>query len=55
LNFLEDTAHHLSVLLLYAFRQESSSSYWYSNAASGILYTIVAKRMDGWRCHLVGK
>jgi len=24
LNFLEDTAHHLSVLLLYAFRQQSS-------------------------------
>jgi len=22
LNFLEDTAHHLSVLLLYAFRQQ---------------------------------
>jgi len=27
LNFLEDTAHHLSVLLLYAFQQQSSSSY----------------------------
>jgi len=38
LNFLEDTAHHLSVLLLYAFRQESSSSYWYFYAASGILH-----------------
>jgi len=38
LNFLEDTAHHLSVLLLYAFRQQSSSSYWYSYAASGILH-----------------
>jgi len=38
LNFLEDTAHHLSVLLLYAFRQQSSSSYWYSYAVSGILH-----------------
>jgi len=38
LNFLEDTAHHLSVLLLYAFREQSSSSYWYSYAASGILH-----------------
>jgi len=38
LNFLEDNAHHLSVLLLYAFRQQSSSSYWYSYAASGILH-----------------
>jgi len=37
LNCLEDTAHHLSVLLLYAFRQQSSSSYWYSYAVSGIL------------------
>jgi len=27
LNILEDTAHHLSILLLYAFRQQSSSSY----------------------------
>ena len=36
--FLEDTAHHLSVLLLYAFWQQSSSSYWYSYAASGILH-----------------
>jgi len=35
---LEDTAHHLSVLLLYAFRQLSSSWYWYSYAASGILH-----------------
>jgi len=25
-DFLEDTAHHLSVLLLYAVRQQSSSS-----------------------------
>jgi len=40
LNFLEDTAHHLSVLLLYAFRQQSctGSWYWYSYAASGILH-----------------
>jgi len=40
LNFLEDTAHHQSVLLLYALRQESStgSSDWYSYAASGILH-----------------
>jgi len=38
LNFLKDTAHHLSVLLLYAFRQQNSSSYWYSYAASGILH-----------------
>jgi len=30
--------HHLSVLLLYAFRQLSSSSSWYSYAASGILH-----------------
>jgi len=38
LNFLEDTAHQLSVLLLYAFRQQSSSSYRYSYVASGILH-----------------
>jgi len=42
LNFLKDTAHHLSVLLLYryAFRQQSSTgcSYWYLYAASGILH-----------------
>jgi len=38
LNFLEDTAHIRSVLLLSAFRQQSSSSYWYSYAASGILH-----------------
>jgi len=38
LNFLEDTAYHPIVLLLYAFRQQSSSSYWYSYAASGILH-----------------
>jgi len=38
LNFLEDTAHHLSILLLCAFWQQSSSSYWYSYAASGILH-----------------
>jgi len=30
--------HHLSVLLLYAFPQLSSSWYWYSCAASGILH-----------------
>jgi len=57
-NLAEDAAHHLSVglLLLYAFRQQSSSSYWYSYAASGILhYFIVAKRLDGWRRHLVRK
>ena len=28
----------MSVLLLYAFRQLSSSWYWYSYAASGILH-----------------
>jgi len=28
----------MSVLLLYAFRQRSSSLYWYSYAASGILH-----------------
>jgi len=38
LNFLEETAHHLSVLLLYAFREQSSSSYRYFYAASGILH-----------------
>jgi len=38
LNVLEDAAHHLSVLLLYAFRQQNSSSYWYSYAGSGILH-----------------
>jgi len=52
LNFLEDTAHDLSVLLLYAFWQQSSSSYWYLYAASGILH-YCGKRLDGWRCHLV--
>jgi len=46
LNFLEDTAHHLSLLLLYAFRQQSSSSYWYSYAASGILHCCGQKA--GW-------
>jgi len=38
LNFLEDTEHRVSVLLLYAFWQQSSSSYWYSYAVSGILH-----------------
>jgi len=46
LNFLKDTAHHLSVLLLYAFRQQSSSSYWYSYAASGILH--YCDQTAGW-------
>jgi len=55
LNFLEDTAHHLSVLLLYAFRQQSSNSYWYSCAASDISHYIVARRLGGWRRHLVQK
>jgi len=45
LNFLEDNAHHLSVLLLYTFRQQSSSSYWYSYAASGILHYC---DQNGW-------
>jgi len=53
LNFLEYTAHHLSVLLLYAFRQQSSSSYWYSYAASGILH--YCDQTAGWRRHLVRK
>jgi len=38
--------HHLSVLLLYAFRQLSSSSYWYSYAASGILHCC--DQTAGW-------
>jgi len=46
LNFLEDIAHHLSVLLLYAFRRQSSSSYWYIYAASGILH--YCGQMTGW-------
>jgi len=46
LNFLEDTADHLSVLLLYAFWQQSSSSYWYSYAASGILH--YCGQTTGW-------
>jgi len=44
--FLEDTTHHLSVLLLYAFRQQSSSSCWYSYAASGILH--YCDQTAGW-------
>jgi len=48
LNFLEDTADHLSVLLLYAFRQQSSiySSYWYFYAASGIVH--YCGQTPGW-------
>jgi len=46
LNFLEDTEHRVSVLLLYAFWQQCkvacnsscNSSYWYSYAVSGILH-----------------
>jgi len=46
LNSLEDTVYHLSVMLLYAFRQQSSSSYWYSCAASGILH--YCDQTAGW-------
>jgi len=52
---LEDTAHHLSVLLLYAFRQLSSSSYTDILTRRVASYTIVTKRLDGWRRHLVRK
>jgi len=43
---LEDTAHHLSVLLLYAFQQQSSSSYWYSYAA--IEWHPILLWLNGW-------
>jgi len=46
LNSLEDTAHHLTILLLYAFRQQSSSSYWYAYAASDILH--YCGKTAGW-------
>jgi len=52
LNFLEDTAHHPSLLLLYAFRQQSSSSYWYSYVASGILH--YCGQTAGWMKTPVG-
>jgi len=47
--------HHLSVLLLYAFRQLSivvGTDIPMRRVAS---YTIVAKRLDGWRRCLVWK
>jgi len=45
----------MSVLLLYTFRLRSSSSYWCSYTRRVASYTIVAKRLDGWRRHLVRK
>jgi len=56
LNFLEDTAYHLSVLLLYAFRQQSNLVVRTDIPTRRVAsYTIVAKRLDGWRRHFVRK
>jgi len=52
---LEDSAHHLSVLLLYAFRQLSSIVGTDIPMRRVVSYTIVAKRLDGRRRHLVRK
>jgi len=52
LNFFEDTAHHLSVLLVYAFRQQSSSSYCCGQTA-GWMKTPLGTGVDRRAGHIV--